>query len=218
MRGWLGCLLLLMSPGLVKAMPPAAERLERRLATVHSLRAEFVQIREVGLTGEEIEAPGVLVFQRPHAFHLTYMDEDRQEVVVQGDSLWVYSPLEKQAILYAFDPNAPGSEVFFLFGGQGKPLNEVFAFSAEPWAGHQDALRLEPKVKDPGYPFDQMRLVVDEKGFPSLFFYSETSGDLVTMRFTHVEGNPKNIDSLIAFELPPTVEILDARDLNDGLR
>ena len=50
-------LLLLATVGIVRAaLPPEAARLQETLRTVSGLRADFVQIRNVSLTGEEIEA------------------------------------------------------------------------------------------------------------------------------------------------------------------
>ena len=195
-------------------LPPAGQRLDARLEDTRSLQAWFVQTREVGLTGEVLEASGWLAFRRPHDFRLVYTGDDPQEVAVTGDSLWVYSPLEAQAILYPFDPFAPGGEVMLLFGARGRSLTEVFHLTQEPWEGFDHALRLEPKHPDPGYPFVDMRLVVDEVGFPSIFYYAEATGDRVTLRFTRVRGNPAGIASALAFSMPDTVEVLDARDLD----
>ncbi len=80
------------------ASPPSeAMRLENALRSVNGLRAKFVQVREVALTGESVEAAGVMAFKPPQRFRLAYSRPEPQELVIQGDSLWVVMPSENQA-------------------------------------------------------------------------------------------------------------------------
>lgn len=196
-------------------LPPAAARLESAVRGAAGLRADFVQIRVVELTGEEIEARGFLAFRPPAAFRLAYLDAEGQEVVVAGDSLWVYMPAEEQAIRYPFDADAPGSEIFLLFGGRGRKLDDVYHVIEEPWADRVDALRLELRDPEPGYPIEEIRLLVDAAGFPERLFYRELTGDVVVFRFTRVTPAPPDLDELVRLRLAPGTEVLDGAELTE---
>ena len=208
-------LVVLLLPVLAGAaeLPPAAARLEAALAGIGGIRADFVQIRAVDLTGEEIEARGVLALEPPHRFRLRYDDAGEQQIAVAGDSLWVLDPVENTAVRFLFDPEAPGSEVFLLFGGGEKRLADVFAVTEEPWAGHPDALHLVPRDPGPGYPLTDLRVLVDERGLPRRFFYREPTGDTVVFDFVRVTLDPPDLQDLLRFDVPPDMEVVDGESL-----
>jgi outer membrane lipoprotein-sorting protein len=191
------------------SVPPEAARLERALMEIDGLRADFVQIRDVALTGESIEATGFLAFHPPQAFRLVYTEPEAQELVIQGDFLWVVMPSENQAQRYPFSADAPGSEIFLLFGGQGRSLTQVFDVLEEPWGSHPSALRLIPRDMEPGYPIEEIRLGVGKAGFPQRLFFREVSGDTVVFNFVRVIRSPENIDELTRLQLPEGIEIID---------
>jgi outer membrane lipoprotein-sorting protein len=213
MRRLLGLLLLLPATSAAADLPPAAVRLEAALANIAGIRADFVQIRAVDLTGEELEARGVLVLEPPHRFRLRYDDAGEQQIAVVGDSLWVLDPVENQAVRFLFDPEAPGSEVFLLFGGGERRLAEVFLVTQEPWAGHPEALHLVPRNPDPGYPLTDLRVLVDDRGLPRRFFYREPTGDTVVFDFVRVTLDPADLESLLRLEVPPGMDVIDGESL-----
>ncbi len=200
-------------------LPPRAQRLERALRSVHSLRAEVIQSRHVMLSGEELMAQGVLAFRPPTDFRLAFTLPEPQELVIRGDSLWVVMPVENQAQRYPFSPDAPGNEIFLLFGGRNGSLAAAFTIVEEPWADRDDALRLFPRNPDPGYPVEEMRLLLNEQDLPEKLFYREISGDTVVLTFLTFDRNPANIEQDLALQLPPGIEVIDASapDLHDGM-
>ena len=196
-------------PSVSLGSSPETARLERTLKDIRGLKAEFVQIREVSLTGESIEAMGFLAFRPPDGFRLVYTAPESQELVIQGDSLWVVMPSENQAQRYPWSLDAPGSEVFLLFGGRDRSLAEVFDIVEEPWGSYPVALRLMPKEADPGYPLEEIRLVVGRNGYPERLFFREVTGDVVVFNFTRIQRDPSDIDDLIRLRLPPGIDIID---------
>ena len=200
---------LITAPPAAESVPPEATRLENALKGIDGLRADFVQIRDVALTGESIEATGFLAFRPPQSFRLVYSEPEAQELVIEGDFLWVVMPSENQAQRYPFSADAPGSEIFLLFGGQGRSLTQVFDVLEEPWGSYPSALRLIPRDMEPGYPIEEIRLVVGKAGFPQRLFFREVSGDTVVFNFVSVRRSPKNIDELTRLQLPEGIEIID---------
>jgi outer membrane lipoprotein carrier protein len=209
---FLGACVLILSALATQAIAAPSEvvRLEKALRSVNGLRAKFVQVREVALTGESVEASGVLAFRPPQRFRLAYSRPESQELVIQGDSLWVVMPSENQAQRYPFRVNAPGSEVFLLFGGQHRSLSEVFEVKQEAWGSYPAALRLFPKHPEPGYPLEEIRLVVGKNGFPERLFFREATGDNVVFQFSGLEKNPPDLDKDLVLHLPRGIEIIDA--------
>ncbi|HET9234290.1 MAG TPA: outer membrane lipoprotein carrier protein LolA, partial [Candidatus Eisenbacteria bacterium] len=90
-RAWVlvVALLAVLSTAGAGGAPPEAVRLEAALRSVTGIRARFVQVREVALTGESVEATGVMAFRPPNRFRLSYTRPEPQELVIQKDSLWV---------------------------------------------------------------------------------------------------------------------------------
>jgi outer membrane lipoprotein-sorting protein len=210
-RGWvLVFVFCVAKAAFASGPPPEAVRLENALRSVSGLRARFVQVREVALTGESVEAAGTLAFRPPQRFRLAYSRPEAQELVIQGDSLWVVMPSENQAQRYPFRVNAPGSEIFLLFGGQHRSLMDVFNVKQEAWGSYPAALRLFPKHPEPGYPLEEIRLVVGKNGFPERLFFREATGDNVVFQFTALEKNPRDLEKDLALKLPKGIEIIDA--------
>ena len=215
----LAILLIGMWTPILLAAPPEAERLQTTLRGIRGLSTEFVQIREVALTGETIEAHGLLAFLPPDRFRLAYMTPEPQELVIRGDSLWVILPFENQAQRYPFSLDSPGSEIFYLFGAQEKSLDSVYDIVQEPWGSYASALSLVPKAVEPGYPLEEIRLVVGKDGFPERLFVREVTGDTVVFRFSGMKPNPADIEALVELKLPEGIEVIDASppDQSSGL-
>lgn len=198
------------------ALPPAAERLAEAVHDVRGLRMAFHQIREVDLTGEEVEGDGFIAFRPPGDFRMAYHSPEPQEVVVSADTLWVLMPAENQALRFSFEPGAPGSEIFLLFGGGGHRLEDVFDIVQEPWADYPDALRLTVREDDGSYPIRDIRLVVSDDGYPRRLFYREITGDAIAFTFRDVDRDPEDIGDLVRLVLAPGMEVHDGDALQDA--
>jgi len=197
-------------------LPSEARRLDATLAGVKGLRVDFVQIRDVALTGEEIQARGTLAYRPPRAFHMRYVTPEPQELAILGDSLWVYLPSEHQAQVYPYRDGAPGSEMFLLFGGRRESLADAFTITQEAWGSYSKALRLVPRNQEPGYPIEEIRVVVGENGFPDRLFFREVTGDTVVFRFLKVVENPADLQELLEFTIPEGTEIIEGGPTRQG--
>ncbi len=191
-------------------LPSEARRMEKAMRGVNGVKAEFVQIRNVQLTGEEIQAQGTLAYEPPQKFRLAYTTPEPQELVIRGDSLWVILPSENQAQRYPFSADAPGSEIFLLFGGRGRSLGDAYHVTQEAWGSYDKALHLVPRSADPGYPIEDIRLVLGKDGLPQKLFFREVTGDTVVFQFTKITRNPPGIAALTALHIPPGMEVIDA--------
>ncbi len=118
-------------------------------------------------------------------------------------------PSENQVQRYPFSEDSPGSEIFLLFGGRNRTLSEAFRISQEAWGSHRASLRLLPRQSDPGYPLEEVRVVVGKNGLPEKLFFREVTGDTVAFTFTKVERNPRDADALTALHIPPGMEVID---------
>mgnify|MGYP002624073762 CR=1 FL=1 len=201
------------------ALPPEAQRLEQALKELSGVKVDLLQRRSILITGEDVESRGILAFRPPQSFRLAYETPEPQELVVSGDSLWVVMPGEGQAQRYPFSVDAPGSEIFLLFGGKNGTLSGAFEIRQEAWGSYERALRLLPRNPEPGYPLEELRLVVGKNGLPEKLFYREVTGDTVVLSFLKYEKNPKDIEALTALRLPAGIQVIDASppDLYDGL-
>lgn len=203
--------------GFLGAVPSASasalERLEKTLARADNIHAEFTMIRSVDLTGEDLTGGGHMVLVQPDRFRLVYTHPDRQEVVVEGNTLWVVLHDENQAMRFPYDPNDSGSELYVLFGGGKQSLHDLFDVTVEPWANYEEALRLVPKSEQTASVIEELRVVVGASGYPERVFYREITGDSVVFGVTKIEKNPASALKDVTLKLPPDMEIIDGKEM-----
>jgi len=104
----LGLAACLAAPALARAdeLKTALAKLQERYESTKTFTAEFRQIVESPTLAGTIESRGKLAFEKPNRMRWDYDPPDRQIIVGDGDTLWIYQPDEKQVI------KAPLSEAF----------------------------------------------------------------------------------------------------------
>jgi len=130
---------------------PVAEvlkRLQERYDSTTTLRADFRQRVESPTLAQPLESHGRVAFAKPNRMRWDYEPPDRQTIVGDGETLWIYQPDQQQVIkaplAEAFQATTP---VTFL-AGLGR-VDRDFDASLEREEASRWILRLVPK-KDAG--------------------------------------------------------------------
>lgn len=146
MRALLLAVLVLASspPARADALKDALAKLQSRYETTKTMEAEFKQTVESPTLASPLKTSGKVAFEKPNRMRWDYDPPDKQTIVGDGSTLWLYQPDMNQVI------KAPLGEAFhaatpltFLSGlGQ---LERDFNASLEKDTPDAWVLRLVPK-------------------------------------------------------------------------
>src|SRR5438876_4967246 len=141
-------LALAAGPAADDALGHALARLQSRYETTRTLTADFRQSVESPTLGSPLESHGTVAFEKPNRMRWDYAAPDRQLIIGDGKTLWIYQPEEKQVI------KAPLAEAFraqtpvSFLAGLGR-VERDFVASLERDEPARWVLRLVPR-KDAG--------------------------------------------------------------------
>jgi outer membrane lipoprotein carrier protein len=131
-----------------EAVKEALARLQQRYERTRTMTAAFEQTVESPTLAGTLASRGTLAFEKPNRMRWEYDAPDRQVIVGDGETLWIYQPEERQVIKAplgeAFQATTP---VTFL-AGLGH-LERDFAATLEADQPERWVLRLVPR-KDQG--------------------------------------------------------------------
>ncbi|HEX7880117.1 MAG TPA: outer membrane lipoprotein carrier protein LolA [Candidatus Eisenbacteria bacterium] len=189
---------------------PLLDRLEGAIGPLKDFQADFVQVRHVDLTDENIEARGRLRFLAPESFRLDYREPDADVLTMRGDSLLVYFPALAQAQRHRIDREDATRNIFLLFASKKGELADRFDVSLAPPGPGGAALRLQPLAGVLDYPIQEIVVRLQSKtNLPEELFFREEGGDTVVFRLADVRTNRKLKSSDFVFVPPPGTEILE---------
>lgn len=194
---------LLALPGQVEAADAAAERVDRYLARIETLRAEFRQ-EIVDSTGSVRDAAsGTLAVAKPGRFRWDYRSPGEQLLVSDGATLWLYDvDLEQVTVRRAGETLSatPAS----LLSGTGK-ASEAFDIRDAGIADGVEWVDLTPRLQDTDFRLIRLGFL---QGAPARMELVDRLGQTTRIHFTSVEVNPALPPALFAFEIPAGVDVL----------
>ena len=133
-------------PALVRAdeLAEALRMLQQRYESTRTLVAKFSQEVESPTLAGKLTSSGTVSFEKPNRMRWDYAGPDRQTIVSDGETLWIYQPEEKQVLKAplreAFQATTP---VTFLAGiGH---VDRDFTPTLESSAGDHWVVRLVPR-------------------------------------------------------------------------
>ena len=197
------------------ALDDALERLEAAYRGVSDLRATFEQAAFNRTLNQTLEARGTLYLKKPGKLRWEYETPTPQEIVSDGDRLWVYTPELKQVNVAPAPRALAGPAGSFLHGlGQVREhFQPRFLNPAQPT--DPDGLvvfDLTPMRREP--LLARLIVAVDPESWlvRKAVLYDEL-GNSVTLRFLEVAVNPGLPDALFIFVPPPGVAVVPAPEL-----
>ena len=210
MRHLIGTLALVLlvsgtSPASADALKDALARLQARYETTRTLAADFRQTIESPTLATPLESKGTVAFEKPNRMRWEYEAPDRQLIVGDGTTLWIYQPEDKQAI------KAPLGEMFqattpvSFLAGLGH-LDRDFNATLERDEKERWVLRLVPKTdKSLG------TLVLAVRKSDAGVDEARVTDSLGTTTKLVLSGEKRNIDldpKLFRFTPPPGVDVV----------
>ncbi len=200
--------------GLASAPAPtldeAVQRLETAYRGIRDLKATFQQAAFNRTLNQTLEARGTLYLKKPGKLRWEYATPTPQEIVSDGQRLWVYTPELKQVNVTDAPGALAGPAGSFLQGlGQVREHFQArFLNPAQP-TDPDGLVILDLAPKRPEPMLARLVLSVDpQSGLVRKAVVYDELGNTVTVRFLDVRVNPGLADSLFTFVPPPGVAVV----------
>jgi outer membrane lipoprotein carrier protein len=209
LRGLVFSICVYMSMPAQAAMDqPGREELNRFAGDLQTLHARFEQ-RVLRSDGEvEDESSGEVWLQSPHYFRWTYGGEFPEQVVADGERIWIFDEVLEQVTVKSQAEFNDDSPLIILTDIQ--RLDELFEVRE---AGDTDGMvLLELRPHSAESEFDRM-LVGLSDGQLQMLAMEDAFGMRTEIRFTEMQKNPPLEASMFQFTPPEGVDVIGADDL-----
>lgn len=199
-RFWLLTLTTVLVLFTTGAQADAMDELEHYFAEVNTLSGQFVQ-QTTDSTGAVVEtAEGEFFIARPERFVWNYALPYEQEIVADGQQLWVYDVDLDQVVVRPLG-EALGVGAAQLLSGDIDSLTAEFAIQT---ADNGDLLL---KPTDPAWAFQEIRLQLSQ-GIPQRMEIADGMDQTVTVEFKAITVNPEIPDRRFEFIVPDGVDVI----------
>lgn len=209
---WLALGLLLLRPPSAAAEPldEVVQRVQAIYQSLTDLKADFNQEAFNKSLGQTIKADGTVYLKRPGKMRWEYRTPSPQQIVSDGQSLWVYTP-DLNQVNVGEAPRALAGPAGSFLAGLGKVSEEFSVRYLNPAvptdAAGNPVLDLAPKRPTP--VLTRLILTVDPKEFlvRKAVLYDQFE-NTVTMLFTRITVNAGLADRLFTFTPPKGVAVV----------
>ena len=208
-------LALLPASSTAQSLEDVVAGVEGAYARLADLKADFTQQAFNKSLGQTIKAEGTVYLKRPGKMRWEYRAPSPQQIVSDGQSLWVYTP-DLNQVNVGEAPRALAGPAGSFLAGLGKVSEEFTARFLNP-ANRTDGagnfvLDLVPRRATP--VLTRLILSVDPREFLArkAVLYDQFD-NTVTMLFTRVTVNPGLADRLFTFTPPKGVAVVPLEPL-----
>jgi len=193
--------LLLAMPMLVHAA--GADRLKEFFEKTSAMRAKFEQVVTDNRGQKVQEVSGTMQLLRPGKFRWDYNKPYPQEIVGDGERIWLYDPELNQVTVRNMS-EAIGSSPAALLAGS-KEVEKNFTLEDLPAKDKLAWVLARPKDRDSG--FDEVRLGFGRNGLEQMQM-QDSYGNTTSIRFSGLERNPRLDLQNFMFKPPAGADIV----------
>ena len=175
-------------------------------------QADFIQITQIEGFDTPIHSKGKLYIKKPGRLRWDYLEPNRHQIMVDRETLWIYTPEQNQVIVSPFAQVSDSQLPLHLLMGVGR-LDRDFAVQwtdpARPQSDGRPALTLVPK--DPQISLAKLLLEVD----PTRYFITrlaliESNGNQSRFEFSRIRDNTGLKDRFFVFTPPKDVVVVES--------
>jgi outer membrane lipoprotein-sorting protein len=190
----------------------AVDAVQRRYRSIRDMRARFTQsTRTVALghrpSSPALESSGSVVFAKPGKMRWAYEKPDESLVVSDGQTLWLYDPVRREAqkLTVSGGGYMSGAAIQFLLG-EGDIRGE-FRIKAESCDGEDAWLELLPRRPA---SYEKLRIRADPRSGELLATtVVDLLGNVTDVTFSEIRSNLAPPAELFRFDPPPGVRVID---------
>lgn len=194
-------LLLLAAPMLAHAA--GADRLKEFFEKTSAMRAKFEQVVTDNRGQKVQEVSGTMQLQRPGKFRWDYNKPYQQEIVGDGERIWLYDPELNQVTVRNMS-QAIGSSPAALLAGS-KEVEKNFTLENLPSKDKLEWVLARPNDRDSG--FDEVRLGFGKNGLEQMQM-QDSYGNTTSIFFSRLERNPRLDTRSFMFKPPAGADIV----------
>jgi len=198
------CLLVCLWFSPLASAGEAMDRLNAFFAASGGMRADFVQTVQGSAFAQPERSSGSLMMLRPGRFRWDYREPYAQQIVADGERLWVYDADLEQVVVKPMDEALGDTPALLLSGDATAPQRFVIHELPEP----RDGLRwvqLLPRQKDTG--FEELRLGFDARSLRRMELV-DGFGQLTRLDFSNVQENVTLPADAFRFVPPKGVDVI----------
>jgi outer membrane lipoprotein carrier protein len=214
---WPLCLLLLglcvvpaARAGQAIGLDELVARVQARYDRTQHLHAHFRQETRLHGFDQVQTGEGEVWILKPGMMRWDYTKPERQTIIANGDTLWIYLPQDRQAIRDQVN-HSMGTRTPALFLAGQAQLTELFSITSAPAQDSSEAgvLPLELTPKAGALPHTRVQLGIDPNSYlVRRVRLTDALGNITTMWFSNIDTEGRVEPSLFQFQVPPGVEVI----------
>lgn len=197
-----GLALALAALGAPAARADAVDALREFVQTVQSGRASFAQVATSPDGAKKKASSGTFEFQRPNRFRFDYAKPYEQQIVADGQKVWLFDVDLGQVTVRPFDQALGSTPAALLSGGA---LERDFTLAAEADQGGLQWVQAQPKARDG--QIRQLRVGFRGRDLAAIEL-QDALGQRSRLDFTRFEANVKLPAERFRFVAPAGTDVL----------
>lgn len=198
--------LSLMLVGSICHAGQGEEQLRAFINDLQSLQTEFTQdlYDEAGTKIDS--ASGMLYLQRPGKFHWQYQQPYEQQILTNGETLWIYDSDLEQVTVRDVASNLQSTPAAIL-GGTAN-IDELYEITDMGELEGAHWVRLSSLDDESQYSDVRLGFEANELG---MMIMSDNLGQTTRIDFSNTQRNVELDENLFDFDAPENVDVLDDR-------
>ena len=188
-----------------QAADSASQNLNTLLGKIGSMQAKFEQ-HTLDPKNQPLQTlQGEMQVKRPGLFRWDTVKPFKQEIVANGQTVWVYDPDLQQATRHKLDQQV-GNTPALLLSGDSKKIAQSFSVTQEKATGTQSVFVLKPRDKEA--VFESLRVTFNGAQLNSMQL-KDSLGQRTDIFFSQIQVNGKIAESIFQFTPPKDVDVIN---------
>jgi outer membrane lipoprotein carrier protein len=177
---------------------------------VKSMQADFTQIVKAQGFDEKDTSKGVFRLLRPGKFRWDYSQPYKQEIIADGDKLWIYDMDMDQVIVKPLNLVLGQTPAVLLSGTAS--LTDRFEIEDMPGRNDLDLVWVSLKPKDKDSSYEKLMLGFSNKDVKAMELL-DNFGQVTLLQFFNLQRNPKIDPSVFQFKPPQGVDVIGDEEM-----
>jgi outer membrane lipoprotein carrier protein len=185
------------------------QKIQTVYETTHDLQADFQQTTRFEGFETEVASTGRLYLKKPGMLRWDYISPNQDQVTVNQDRIWIFSPELKQVIVSPFAALSDSQMPLHLLTGMGR-LDQDFEVRWTDPPKRQEGLALTLRPKDSRAGLEKIEMEVSpEQYYITRLALFENNGNTSHFTFSRIKTNKGLSDKLFIFTAPQGVEVIE---------
>ncbi|BCM24789.1 outer membrane lipoprotein chaperone LolA [Methyloradius palustris] len=187
----------------LEAFADGIDSLKSFYQNTNAIRAQFHQTVVDGQGRKLQEVDGSMQLQRPGKFRWDYNKPYVQQIVGDGEKVWLYDPDLNQVTVRTISKALGSSPAALLAGG--KDMDKAFELKNEGRQDNLDWVQAIPKDKESGFDTIYLGFKADVLNQMELH---DSFGHVTLIEFNKLERNPKLNSQVFKFSPPSGADLV----------